>query len=233
MEPHYNWKQDLYDGTSSWWWRQLKLPALFTRSHELHVFFGKALPRVHLPDRFDCVIVPSTLRWAIADMIYRFSHVRWIFTQLPIKPRCTSISDKGLPAHSAVRRNDTFLSASNSYGSSPLDCSAIAVSLKPGPPGRVVIVDSRALAGGTSSRDLHRAAFPLATGRQRCHRKLMVEQCQYLVGITCWVLWLGLMGSMNSFKGKPLLYETTTRLDMTEGGLGNAHIMSQAFVPQK
>ena len=105
--------------TSSWWWRQLKLPALFTRSHELHVFLGKILPRVHLPDRFDCVIVPSTLRWAIADIICRFSHVRWIFTQLPIKPRCTSISDKGLPAHSAVRRNDTFLSASNSYGSSP------------------------------------------------------------------------------------------------------------------
>ena len=69
-----------------------------------------------------------------------------------------------------------------------LIASAIAVSPKPGPPGRVVIVDSRALAGGTSSRDLHRAAFLLATGRQRCHRKLMVEQCQYLVGITCWVL---------------------------------------------
>ena len=231
------WSCTVLEARPLWWNFQLMMEATETACafHSISwapCFFGKALPRVHLPDRFDCVIVPSTLRWAIADIICRFSHVRWIFTQLPIKPRCTSISDKDFQLTALWGEMTHFYQPRIAMAPRRLIASAIAVSPNLGPPGRVVIVDSRALAGGTSSRDLHRA-FPLATGRQRCHRKLMVEQCQYLVGITCWVLWLGLMGSMNSFKGKPLLYETTTRLDMTEAGLGNAHIMSQAFVPQK
>lgn len=100
-------------------WNQLKLPALFTRSHELHVFL------------FDCVIVPSTLRWAIADIIGRFSPYSLNFHPVTNQTQVyLHIGQRTSTAVSAVRRNDTFLSASNSYGScgsSPLDCSAIAV----------------------------------------------------------------------------------------------------------
>lgn len=68
-------------------------------------------------------------------------HIRWIFTQLPIKPRCTSISDKGLPPLSALWGEMTHFYQPRIAMAAVAPRRLIAVPLlskpKPGPPGRV------------------------------------------------------------------------------------------------